>query len=134
FWKHTTRTNTPIVPADAAGVTPLVAAGPQKAQFTTQVHHFMERCWDKCVEKPGSRLDSGTENCLSTCVNRFIDTTLAIIRRFAQIVQKRGQEAVPEKMTEAAKDLLLSRLKCRWGNSCQPIVKSVSGCHQLCWC
>ncbi|XP_047384712.1 mitochondrial import inner membrane translocase subunit Tim8 B-like [Sciurus carolinensis] len=77
--------------ADEAGVTALVAAGQQKAQFTTQVHHFVERGWHECVEKPGSRLDSGTENCPSTCVNRFIDTTLAIIRRFAQIVQKRGQ-------------------------------------------
>lgn len=55
------------------------------------VHHFMELCWDKCVEKPGSRLDSRTENCLSSCVDRFIDTTLAITGRFAQIVQKGGQ-------------------------------------------
>uniref|UniRef100_A0A5K1VV57 Mitochondrial import inner membrane translocase subunit n=1 Tax=Callithrix jacchus TaxID=9483 RepID=A0A5K1VV57_CALJA len=69
----------------------LVAAEQQKAQFTAQVHHFMELCWDKCVEKPGNRLDSRTENCLSSCVDRFIDTTLAITSRFAQIVQKGGQ-------------------------------------------
>ncbi|ELK31894.1 Mitochondrial import inner membrane translocase subunit Tim8 B [Myotis davidii] len=56
-----------------------------------KVHHFMELCWDKCVEKPGNRLDSRTENCLSSCVDRFIDTTLAITSRFAQIVQKGGQ-------------------------------------------
>uniref|UniRef100_G3UML9 Mitochondrial import inner membrane translocase subunit n=1 Tax=Loxodonta africana TaxID=9785 RepID=G3UML9_LOXAF len=59
-------------------------------RFFFQVHHFMELCWDKCVEKPGNRLDSRTENCLSSCVNRFIDTTLAITSRFAQIVQKGG--------------------------------------------
>lgn len=53
----------------------------------------MELCWDKCVEKPGSRLDSRTENCLSSCVDRFIDTTLAITGRFAQIVQK-GESVV----------------------------------------
>ncbi|KAG8518113.1 Mitochondrial import inner membrane translocase subunit Tim8 B [Galemys pyrenaicus] len=50
----------------------LVEAEQQKA------HHFIELCWDKCVEKPGNRLDSRTENCLSSCVDRFIDTTLAI--------------------------------------------------------
>lgn len=69
----------------------LVAVEQQKAGFTAQVHHFVELCWDKCVEKPGSRLDSRTENCLSSCVDRFIDTTLAITGRFAQIVQKGGQ-------------------------------------------
>lgn len=77
--------------ADEAELQRLVAAEQQKAQFTAQVHHFMELCWDKCVEKPGNRLDSRTENCLSSCVDRFIDTTLAITGRFAQIVQKGGQ-------------------------------------------
>ncbi|KAL0626747.1 Mitochondrial import inner membrane translocase subunit Tim8 B [Plecturocebus cupreus] len=71
--------------ADEAELQRLVAAEQQKAQFTAQVHHFMELCWDKCVEKPGNRLDSRTENCLSSCVDRFIDTTLAITSRFAQI-------------------------------------------------
>uniref|UniRef100_A0A9L0J5J2 Mitochondrial import inner membrane translocase subunit Tim8 B n=1 Tax=Equus asinus TaxID=9793 RepID=A0A9L0J5J2_EQUAS len=77
--------------ADEAELQRLVAAEQQKAQFTAQVHHFMELCWDKCVEKPGNRLDSRTENCLSSCVDRFIDTTLTITSRFAQIVQKGGQ-------------------------------------------
>ncbi|XP_010609007.2 mitochondrial import inner membrane translocase subunit Tim8 B [Fukomys damarensis] len=77
--------------ADEAELQRMVAAEQQKAQFTAQVHHFMELCWDKCVEKPGNRLDSRTENCLSSCVDRFIDTTFAITSRFAQIVQKGGQ-------------------------------------------
>ncbi|KAM7331506.1 hypothetical protein ACRRTK_008214 [Alexandromys fortis] len=64
--------------ADEAELQRLVAAEQQKAQFTAQVHHFMELCWDKYVEKPGNRLDSRIENCLSSCVDRFIDTTLAI--------------------------------------------------------
>ncbi|XP_054579617.1 mitochondrial import inner membrane translocase subunit Tim8 B-like [Eptesicus fuscus] len=77
--------------ADKAELQRLVAAQQQKAQFTTQVHHFMELRWDKCVEKPGNRLDSHTENCLSSCVDRFIDTTLTITSHFAQNVQKGGQ-------------------------------------------
>jgi hypothetical protein len=32
----------------------LVAVKQQKVQFTAQVHHFLELCWDKCVEKPGT--------------------------------------------------------------------------------
>ncbi|XP_027703105.1 mitochondrial import inner membrane translocase subunit Tim8 B [Vombatus ursinus] len=80
-----------LAEADEAELQRLVAAEQQKAQFTAQVHHFMDLCWDKCVEKPGSRLDSRTENCLTSCVDRFIDTTLTITSRFAQIVQKGSQ-------------------------------------------
>lgn len=53
-----------------------------------QVHNFTDVCWDKCIEKPSSKLDSRTEACLVSCVERFIDTTLAITNRFTQMVQK----------------------------------------------
>uniref|UniRef100_A0A8D0E813 Mitochondrial import inner membrane translocase subunit n=1 Tax=Salvator merianae TaxID=96440 RepID=A0A8D0E813_SALMN len=68
----------------------MVAAEEQRARLTAQVHNFMEVCWEKCVDKPGSKLDSRTETCLANCVNRFIDTTLSITHRFAQIIQKGG--------------------------------------------
>ncbi|MBN3312591.1 TIM8A translocase, partial [Atractosteus spatula] len=54
----------------------------------TKVHNFTDVCWDKCVDRPGSKLDSRTETCLVSCVERFIDTTLAITGRFSQMVQK----------------------------------------------
>ncbi|XP_019366187.1 PREDICTED: mitochondrial import inner membrane translocase subunit Tim8 B [Gavialis gangeticus] len=68
----------------------LVAAEQQRAQFTAQVHNFMEVCWDKCMDKPGSKLDHRSESCLASCVDRFIDTTLSITQRFSQILQKAG--------------------------------------------
>ncbi|XP_043833293.1 mitochondrial import inner membrane translocase subunit Tim8 B-like [Dromiciops gliroides] len=80
-----------LVEADEAELQCLVAAEQQKMQFTAQVHHFMDLCWDKCIEKPGICLDSRTENCLASCVDRFIDTILTITSRFAQIVQKGSQ-------------------------------------------
>lgn len=62
----------------------------QKAQFNAQIHEFNDFCWDKCVEKPGSKLDSKTETCLTNCVDRFIDVSLLITNRFAQLLQKSG--------------------------------------------
>ncbi|XP_018429154.1 PREDICTED: mitochondrial import inner membrane translocase subunit Tim8 B [Nanorana parkeri] len=73
---------------DKAELQRMLAVEQQKAQFTAQVHNFMDVCWDKCMDKPGNKLDSRTENCLVNCVDRFIDTTLSITNRFAQIVQK----------------------------------------------
>ncbi|XP_055599552.1 mitochondrial import inner membrane translocase subunit Tim8 [Uranotaenia lowii] len=60
----------------------------QKAQLSAQIHEFNDICWEKCVEKPGNKLDGRTESCLNNCVNRFIDTSLFITNRFAQTLQK----------------------------------------------
>ncbi|CAO1407546.1 unnamed protein product [Diamesa serratosioi] len=64
----------------------------QKAQITQQIHEFNEICWDKCVDKPGNKLDGKTEQCLSNCVDRFIDTSLLITNRFAQMLQKSANQ------------------------------------------
>ncbi|KAL3234086.1 hypothetical protein MRX96_022833 [Rhipicephalus microplus] len=44
-----------------------LAVEQQKAQFQAQVHRLNEICWDKCVDKPGTKLDGRTETCLSNC-------------------------------------------------------------------
>ncbi|XP_011202316.1 PREDICTED: mitochondrial import inner membrane translocase subunit Tim8 [Bactrocera latifrons] len=62
----------------------------QKAQVNAQIHEFNDICWEKCIGKPGSKLDSSTETCLSNCVDRFIDTSLLVTQRFAQLLQKRS--------------------------------------------
>ncbi|XP_070502132.1 mitochondrial import inner membrane translocase subunit Tim8 [Chironomus tepperi] len=62
----------------------------QKAQVNAQIHEFNDICWDKCVDKPGSKLDSRTETCLNNCVDRFIDTSLLITNRLAQLIQKQS--------------------------------------------
>lgn len=61
----------------------------QKAQVNAQIHEFNDICWEKCIGKPGSKLDNSTETCLSNCVDRFIDTSLLVTQRFAQLLQKR---------------------------------------------
>ncbi|EDW74225.1 uncharacterized protein Dwil_GK21816 [Drosophila willistoni] len=62
----------------------------QKAQINAQIHEFNEICWEKCIGRPGTKLDHSTETCLSNCVDRFIDTSLLIARRFAQMLQKQA--------------------------------------------
>ncbi|KAM9801135.1 LOW QUALITY PROTEIN: mitochondrial import inner membrane translocase subunit Tim8 B [Neosynchiropus ocellatus] len=74
--------------AEATELQRMIAVEQQKAQFQAQVHTFTDVCWDKCVDSPGSKLDYRTETCLVSCVERFIDTTLAITNRFSQMVQK----------------------------------------------
>lgn len=60
----------------------------QKAQYNAQIHEYNDICWDKCIDKPGMKLDVKTETCLNNCVDRFIDVTLFVTNRFAQLIQK----------------------------------------------
>lgn len=62
----------------------------QKAQMQTMIHKMNDICWETCMGTPGSKLDSRTETCISNCVERFIDSTLFITNRFAQLLSKQG--------------------------------------------
>ena len=62
-----------------------ILAEQEKAKFQGLVHNLTDTCWDRCVEKIGSKLDSRTETCLVNCVERFIDASNFVANRFAQI-------------------------------------------------
>ncbi|MCL4147449.1 UNVERIFIED_CONTAM: hypothetical protein GTU68_036071 [Idotea baltica] len=49
-----------------------------------------ELCWDTCSVAPESKLSSRTETCIGNCVERFIDSSLFITNRFAQLLSKTG--------------------------------------------
>ncbi|CAO2591930.1 Putative mitochondrial import inner membrane translocase subunit Tim8 A-B [Lemmus lemmus] len=80
-------------------VSSLDAADPQLQQFVEGemqkqrvqllVHHMTELCWDKCMDKPGPKLDGRAEVCLVNCVERFLDTSQFILNRLEQIQKAR---------------------------------------------
>ncbi|XP_006764340.1 PREDICTED: mitochondrial import inner membrane translocase subunit Tim8 A [Myotis davidii] len=56
----------------------------QKQRFQQLVHQMTELCWEKCMDKPGPKLDSRAEACFVNCVERFIDTSQFILNRLEQ--------------------------------------------------
>ncbi|XP_056328782.1 mitochondrial import inner membrane translocase subunit Tim8 A [Danio aesculapii] len=70
----------------------------QKQRFQQLVHQMTEVCWEKCMDKPGPKLDSRTEVCFVNCVERFIDTSQFILNRLEQTQRTRG--AFSETMTD----------------------------------
>lgn len=56
----------------------------QKQQVQLLIHHMTELCWEKCMDKPGPKLDSRAELCLVNCVERFMDTSQFILKRLEQ--------------------------------------------------
>ncbi|KAM7321145.1 mitochondrial import inner membrane translocase subunit Tim8 A-like [Alexandromys fortis] len=61
----------------------------QKERVQPLVHHMTELCWEKCMDKPGPKLDSLAEVCLVNCFERFIDTSQFILNRLEQIQKAR---------------------------------------------
>ena len=53
----------------------------QKARFTANVHQFMDACWDKCIDKVPSSMDSRTQRCFTGCVDRFMDVSNMVVNQ-----------------------------------------------------
>uniref|UniRef100_A0A8D3C204 Mitochondrial import inner membrane translocase subunit n=1 Tax=Scophthalmus maximus TaxID=52904 RepID=A0A8D3C204_SCOMX len=70
----------------------------QKQRFQQLVHQMTEVCWEKCIDKPGPKMDSRSEMCLVNCVERFIDTSQFILNRLEQTQRSRG--SISETMSD----------------------------------
>ncbi|KAI8346906.1 Tim10/DDP family zinc finger-domain-containing protein [Choanephora cucurbitarum] len=56
-----------------------------KARVQQTVHSMTDSCWDKCISKINNKLDRTEEACLSNCVERFLDTSMFIVKRLEQL-------------------------------------------------
>ena len=67
----------------------------QIAQATIQelVDDITEKCYNTCVKKPGSALDSYEQRCLGNCMDRFIDSYNLVSRTFTSRMESQmGQQ------------------------------------------
>lgn len=55
-----------------------------KTQIQAQIRKLNSLCFEKCVEKPGSKLESKQETCITNCVGRYIDSHGFIANRFGR--------------------------------------------------
>ncbi|KAI5116743.1 hypothetical protein M0805_000437 [Coniferiporia weirii] len=52
------------------------------ARVQAAVHNFTSVCWDKCITgAPSTRFSRGEEACLSNCVERFLDSSIFLIKQ-----------------------------------------------------
>ncbi|KAJ7783487.1 Tim10/DDP family zinc finger-domain-containing protein [Mycena maculata] len=69
-----------------------------EARLHASIHNFTGICWDKCVTgTPSNRFSRAEESCLSNCVERFLDTSLFMVRRIEE--QRAQLENSSEKFT-----------------------------------
>jgi len=59
----------------------------QKAVIQAAINKLTETCFDKCITKPGAKLDSSEAACISNCAGRYLDSSVFVVSR---MMQKRG--------------------------------------------
>jgi len=53
-----------------------------QARLQQSIHTFTSMCWDKCITgTPSTRFSRSEESCLVNCVERFLDTSLFMVKR-----------------------------------------------------
>ncbi|KAF6024616.1 timm8a [Bugula neritina] len=62
----------------------------QKVMLQEGILKISNVCFDKCVSKPGSSMDSWTESCMTNCVGRFIDAQKFFLNRLQQKASSMG--------------------------------------------
>ena len=53
----------------------------QKQVIQAAIAKLTETCFDKCINKPGAKLDSSEANCVANCAGRFLDSSVFVVSR-----------------------------------------------------
>ncbi|KAL6304273.1 Tim10/DDP family zinc finger protein, partial [Sparassis latifolia] len=62
-----------------------VEAEQAQARMHQSIHTLTSMCWDKCITStPSTRFARGEENCLANCVERFLDTSLFMVKKIEE--------------------------------------------------
>ncbi|KAG0032509.1 protein translocase subunit [Podila clonocystis] len=55
------------------------------------INKINEKCFAKCVPKPGSKLDSSEQACISKCMDRYMEAWNIVSRTYINRVQRESQ-------------------------------------------
>ncbi|KAF0852383.1 mitochondrial inner membrane translocase subunit Tim 8 [Andalucia godoyi] len=77
--------------ADQTRVQQAIQEQQQVAQVQQAIARLTDRCWDKCMAnaKLGNKLDGSDTACIANCANRFLDTSLLLMKRMVE--KQQGQ-------------------------------------------
>ncbi|KAF5382885.1 hypothetical protein D9757_006354 [Collybiopsis confluens] len=56
-----------------------------QAKLQSTIHNFTNMCWDKCITStPSTRFSRGEESCLYSCVDRFLDSSIYLVKQIQE--------------------------------------------------
>ncbi|KAF8564286.1 hypothetical protein P879_11236 [Paragonimus westermani] len=51
-----------------------------------------DKCFEKCVTKPGTTLDSSEQKCVGLCMDRYVDAWNLVSRTFASRIRRETEK------------------------------------------
>ena len=60
----------------------------KRIELQAAVTKLTDLCWDKCMGKPGSKMDYKTEKCFQNCTARFIETSQVAAQSLVKSFEK----------------------------------------------
>ncbi|CAL1677648.1 unnamed protein product [Lasius platythorax] len=82
-------------------LTPGNLTGSQREELMQQVKHQMaianaqelltritEKCFKKCISKPGTSLDTSEQKCIAMCMDRYMDSFNLISKTYGERIQR----------------------------------------------
>ncbi|RKP14092.1 Tim10/DDP family zinc finger protein, partial [Piptocephalis cylindrospora] len=60
----------------------------QMANAQELMNKMNERCFDRCVTKPGTKLENGEQVCISRCMDRYMEAWNIVARAYTQDFQR----------------------------------------------
>ncbi|BFZ09448.1 hypothetical protein BsWGS_12487 [Bradybaena similaris] len=52
------------------------------------LQRMSEKCYKKCIAKPGTTLDNSEQKCIAMCMDRYMDTWNLVSRVYSQRLQR----------------------------------------------
>ncbi|KAH7125501.1 Tim10/DDP family zinc finger-domain-containing protein [Dendryphion nanum] len=56
------------------------------------VEKLNEHCFDRCVPKPGTSLSKGEETCISSCMEKYMQSWNVVSKQYVARLQKESQQ------------------------------------------
>lgn len=58
------------------------------ANFQEILQKMSDKCFKKCIAKPGTSLDNSEQKCVALCMDRYMDAYDIVSRTYAQRLQR----------------------------------------------
>ncbi|KYQ47584.1 Mitochondrial import inner membrane translocase subunit Tim13-B [Trachymyrmex zeteki] len=56
--------------------------------FSHQLIKMTEKCFKKCISKPGTSLDSSEQKCVAMCMDRYMDSFNLVSKTYSERLQR----------------------------------------------
>jgi len=79
-----------LTPSQKSDLMENVKAQVAVSNFQNLLQTITDKCYSKCLHKPGTSLDSGETKCLGLCMDRYMDVQKLVGQVYSGYIQRQS--------------------------------------------